>query len=67
MSGIASEMEYKNVVKADAAPQAREQPTETDELSMGDLDDVNGGLAPLLFLGGYLIGRGIRSVMREGW
>lgn len=68
MSVIASESEIENDVNAYAVTRTQDRPTETDELSTSDLDDVDGGLMPLVLFGyGYLLGRGIRSVVRNGF
>jgi len=40
--------------KSDAEPQTFEQRQDTDELNMSELDEVNGGLLPLLVGAAYV-------------
>ena len=67
MYAAESDTEHKNTLLAYTALQPQEQHAELDELSMSDLDEANGGLMPLILFGyGYVMGRGIRAIMRDG-
>lgn len=65
MSESHFEADRKNSVSIEALPRSEEQPADLGALSVDELDEVNGGLLPLLMAGAFLAGYGAMAFYHD--